>query len=109
MTIQFNTDKTISGEQRQEEYFTSQIAQGLERYNDHITRVEVYLKDENGKKEGFNDISCLLEARMEGKKPIAVNSKGDNVEKAISSAIEKMSNALYKIVDKMQDKARSVS
>lgn len=109
MTIQFNTDKTISGEQRQEEYFKSQIALGLERYNDHITRVEVYLKDENGKKEGFNDISCLLEARMEGKKPIAVNSKGDNVEKAISSAIEKMSNALYKIVDKMQDKARSVS
>lgn len=109
MTIQFNTDKTIRGEQRQEEYFTTQISEGLERFDNHITRVEVYLKDENGKKDGVNDISCLLEARMEGKKPIAVNSKGNNVEQAISSAIDKMSNSLNTIVDKMQDKARSVS
>lgn len=103
MTIQFNTDKTLSGEERQEEYFTSQIKEGLERFSSHITRVEVHLKDENGKKEGYNDISCLLEARMEGRQPLAVSTKGDSMKEAVSSAIDKMTNAMNKIVGKMQE------
>ncbi|MEO9532015.1 MAG: HPF/RaiA family ribosome-associated protein [Crocinitomicaceae bacterium] len=103
MTIQFNTDKTISGEERQEAYFTSQIKEGLDRFSSHITRVEVHLKDENGKKDGFNDISCLLEARMEGRKPLAVNTKGNSTKEAVNSAIDKMTNAMNKIIGKLQE------
>ena len=103
MTIQFNTDKTLSGDERKEDYFSSQIKQALDRFESHITRIEVHLKDENGKKDGPNDISCLLEARMQGKQPIAVSSKADNIEKAISGALDKMTSALNKIVGKMQE------
>ncbi len=67
MTIQINTDKNLSGEKRSSDFFTSQIAKALQRFESHITRIEVHLKDENGKKDGFNDISCLLEARLEGR------------------------------------------
>jgi hypothetical protein len=49
--IQFNTDKTISGDENQEDYFTSLIAEKLNRFQSHITRIEVHLSDENGKKK----------------------------------------------------------
>ena len=52
MKIQFNTDKTISGEKRNQDFFTSQITEELDRYQSHISRIEVHLSDENGEKEG---------------------------------------------------------
>ncbi len=45
MIIQYNTDKTISGEERNQDYFTSQIAAELERYQSDITRIEVHISD----------------------------------------------------------------
>jgi hypothetical protein len=50
MNIQTNTDKTVSGHENQEDYFTSLIAEKLSRFQSHITRIEVHLSDENGKK-----------------------------------------------------------
>jgi hypothetical protein len=38
MKIQFNTDKTISGDENQEDYFTSLITEKLNRFQSHITR-----------------------------------------------------------------------
>ena len=102
MIIQINTDKTLSGEKRSLDFFTSQIAESLERFESHITRIEVHLKDENGKKEGFNDISCLLEARLEGRQPIAITSQSDTVELAISDAIDKIKAAIETILGKIQ-------
>ena len=102
MIIQINTDKTLSGEKRSLDFFTSQIAESLERFESHITRIELHLKDENGKKEGFNDISCLLEARLEGRQPIAITSQADTVELAISDAIDKIKAAIETILGKIQ-------
>ncbi len=102
MTIKINTDKTISGEQRSEEYFSSLIAEALERFDSHITRIEVHLKDENGKKDGINDISCLIEARIEGKQPIAVTNQADSVDQAVIGAVDKIKSAVGTIVGKMQ-------
>ncbi len=59
--------------------------------------------NENGKKEGFNDIQCLIEARLEGLKPVAVKAQGNNVELAVSSAIEKMKASLETIIGKKQN------
>ncbi|CAM3483327.1 HPF/RaiA family ribosome-associated protein [Aequorivita lipolytica] len=102
MTIQINTDKTISGEKRNEDFFTSQIEEALQRFESHITRVEVHLKDENGKKDGFNDISCLLEARLEGRQPIVVTNQADTVDLALTGAIDKMKTAVESIIGKME-------
>jgi hypothetical protein len=103
MKIQFNTDKTISGEERQEEYFSTLIENGLKRFESHISRIEVHLSDQNGIKDGINDIECLLEARMEGKQPIAVSCQAASNELAISGAIDKLKNALETIVGKMKN------
>lgn len=98
MTIQFNTDKTISGEARQEDYFTSVIREDLQRFSAHITRIEVHLSDENGKKDGPDDIRCLLEARLEGRQPIVAIQKADAVEPAVSGAIKKLTASLDTIL-----------
>ncbi|MEH6763083.1 HPF/RaiA family ribosome-associated protein [Aequorivita antarctica] len=102
MTIQINTDKTISGEKRTEDFFTSQIEEALQRFESHITRVEVHLKDENGKKDGFNAISCLLEARLEGRQPIAVTNQADSIDLALTGAIEKIKTAVESILGKLE-------
>lgn len=96
MTIQFNTDKTINGDKKQQDYFTSQITEELKNYESNITRIEVHLSDENGEKEGVNAIRCLLEARIEGKQPIAVTEQANSVELAVSGAITKLKSSLKK-------------
>jgi ribosome-associated translation inhibitor RaiA len=106
MKIQFNTDKTISGDENQDDYFTSLIAEKLNRFQSHITRIEVHLSDENGKKEGYNDIQCILEARIEGRDPIAVSCDGDNAKNAVSGAIDKLKTSLETILGKMQNHER---
>tara|TARA_B110000967_G_scaffold157235_1_gene162345 strand:+ start:864 stop:1178 length:315 start_codon:yes stop_codon:yes gene_type:complete len=102
MNIQINTDKSIDVEVRHQEYFSTQISEALDRFQDHITRIEVHLKDENGKKEGVNDKTCVLEVRLKGKQPIAVTSQADSIEKAVSEATDKMKAAITTVIGKSQ-------
>lgn len=94
MIIQFNTDKTIDGAERHQEFFSDQIEKALERFQSQITRVEVHISDENGKKDGINDIRCLMEARLEGKKPTAVSQQSATIEQSVSGALNKLKAAL---------------
>jgi ribosome-associated translation inhibitor RaiA len=103
MKIQFNTDKTIDGDERHEAFFTTQISEALSRYQSHITRIEVHLSDENGKKAGLKDMRCLLEARLEGRQPIAVSDQADTVEQAVSGAIDKIKTALETTLGRIQN------
>lgn len=100
MTIQFNTDKTINGDEEKERYFTALVADELNRFSSQITRIEVHLSDENGKKDGLNNIRCLMEARLEGKQPIAVTNQSDTLEQAVSGAIDKLVALLETITGK---------
>lgn len=102
MTIQINTDNTLSIEKSSSDYFTSQIAEALQRFDSHITRIEVHLKDENGKKDGLNDITCLLEARLEGRQPIAITNQANSIELAVSGATDKIKTAIESILGKTQ-------
>ena len=102
MTIQINTDKTLTGEKRSSDFFTTQISEALQRFESHITRIEVHLKDENGKKDGFNNISCLLEARLEGRQPIAITNQADTIDLAVTGAIDKIKNAIETILGRIQ-------
>jgi ribosome-associated translation inhibitor RaiA len=106
MKIQINTDKTISGSENQEDYFTSLITEKLNRFQSHISRIEVHLSDENGKKEGHDDIQCILEARIEGRDPIAVTCEADTVKNAVSGAIDKVKISLETILGRMKNRER---
>ncbi len=103
MTIQFNTDNNISGSDRLKTYFISFITEQLSRFSDHITRVEVHLSDVNGDKESPDDKRCLLEARVEGRKPIAVTFLANTFEKAISGATEKIIKSFDKLFGRLKN------
>ncbi len=103
MTIQFNTDKNITG---REEFTTPLIAlitEELDMFSAQITRVEIHLSDEDGRKDGVNDKRCLLEARLEGMKPISVTNSADNTEQAVTGALEKLKTSLDTILGRLSN------
>lgn len=102
MKVQFNTDTNTNGNDKLKTYFTDLISEELSRFSDHITRVEVHLSDVNGDKEGPNDKRCMLEARIEGRQPIAVTKLADTYEKAVSGATEKITTSLDKIFGRLR-------
>ncbi len=79
------------------------LSEELSRYSEHITRLEVHLSDENGSKKGLDDKRCLLEARLEGKQPIAVTALADTYENAVDGAIQKLKSSLDKIVGRSRN------
>jgi ribosome-associated translation inhibitor RaiA len=103
MIIQFNTDKTVSGSEGNVAEFIAKIEDDLRRFSTHITRIEVHLSDENGKKRGLKDIRCLMEARLEGRQPMAVSTESDTVSQAINGALDKLTASLSKILDRMSN------
>jgi len=104
MIIQFNTDNTISETEKVKAPLITLIKDKLDRFSDHITRIEVHLSDENGKKTGNNDIRCLLEARVEGLQPIAVTNDANSKDDAVRGAIDKMKAALDTRLGKLNNR-----
>jgi ribosomal subunit interface protein len=94
MKIQINTDKNIDVSEELKISLTASISDELSRYNDKITRLEIHLSDEDGDKDGKNDIRCMLEARLEGMQPIAVRARSNTNEEAVSEAVNKLKASL---------------
>lgn len=106
MTIQFNTDRTVKWDQRHEEHFHTVITEEMKRHSAHITRIEVHLSDENGAKEGGNDIRCLMEVRLAGLKPIVVTALANTEKQAILDAVKTLSATVKSTIDRMIDLKR---
>ena len=94
MTIQLNTDKNLSVHEEFRAKLDDLLSEELSRFSEHITRLEVHLSDENGGKGGQNDKRCMIEARLEGRQPIAVTADADTHEQSVSEAIDKLKNSL---------------
>lgn len=103
MIIQLNTDTNVKESEALKARFTSILTEGLSRFSEHISRVEVHLSDDNGHKDGLNDKRCMLEARIEGKKPIAVTSHANNHEQTLSEAIDKLIASLDTIFGRLMN------
>lgn len=103
MTIQFNTDNNIKGSEKLRAPLIALISEELSRFSHQITRVEVHLSDENSDKEGLNDKRCMIEARLEGMKPIAVTNHANTHEQAIAGAVEKLKTSLDTILGRLRN------
>lgn len=102
MIIQVNTDANIDGNERLVAYVSSTIKQALSRFSEHITRVEAHLSDENAAKTGQKDQRCLLEARLENRKPVAVTEHAATQEQAITGAVQKLERLLDSTLGRVQ-------
>jgi len=101
MTIQFNTDKNINGNEEFVALYVAQIEDELSRYSHQITRIEVHLSDQDGNKNGLNAMRCMIEARLEGHQPIAVTNQADTHDQAVDGAIDKLATSLDTILGKL--------
>jgi len=103
MKIQINTDKNVSGSEELRTSLTYLVSEGLSRFNDQITRLEVHLSDEDGNKDGLNDKRCMLEARIEGRQPIAVTDHAETHEESVKGAIDKLKTSLKTILGRLRN------
>ncbi|MFI6871516.1 HPF/RaiA family ribosome-associated protein [Nocardia sp. NPDC050406] len=94
MEILVNTGKDVDSNQELIEQAQARIAEVLERFSDRITRVEVYLNDENADKGGPDDKKCTLEARPAGQGPVVVTHKAATLEQAYDGAAREMVSLL---------------
>ncbi len=100
MSIQVNTDHNISGSDELKDYVEIHLSEIRSRFKGAITRIEVYLSDENAGKTGRMGKRCLIEARISNQQSIVVNHN-DN---SIHQAIEKASDNLLRALSHMQGK-----
>ncbi|MHC5653760.1 HPF/RaiA family ribosome-associated protein [Stappia sp.] len=94
MQIQINTDENVAGGDDLSARISAEIHNRLDRFSQHITRIEVHLSDQDGKKTGSSDKRCLIEARLEGRQPEAASKRAATLEGAYSGAAKKLRRAL---------------
>ncbi|MFN7002671.1 MAG: HPF/RaiA family ribosome-associated protein [Roseinatronobacter sp.] len=104
MHIQVNTDNTISGREDVTSFVEGVIQSKLGAVSGSITRVEVHLQDQNAEKKGPDDKRCLIEVRLEGRQPVSTTDTSDNLQSAITGAVDKMRNLLDRELGKARNR-----
>jgi hypothetical protein len=101
MQIQINTDRNIEIDETMEAPLRDTVEDALSRFSDHITRVEIHLSDESGDKNGQHDKRCMMEARLEGRQPIAITHQAATMDQAVNGAAEKLASATESILGRL--------
>ena len=94
MQIQVNTDRHVAGHEALAQRVCGDVANALDRFAEHITRVEVHLSDENGDRDAGADKRCMMEARFKGRQPIAVTELAASLDQAVSGAADKLARLI---------------
>jgi hypothetical protein len=63
------------------------------------------MSDENGDKSGPNDKRCVMEARLEGRQPVAVTHQATTMEQAVDGAAHKLSRLIESTLGRLHDQA----
>lgn len=104
MHVELSTDHNIDGKERLAAHVQGVIEHDLGRFSDKITRVEVHLSDESSaKSDKHGEKRCMMEARIEGRKPIAVNDHAETLDQAVHGAAKKLKSAVETILGRLHD------
>lgn len=94
MHIEINTDNHIKHDESVVRHVNQTVESTLGRFGSQVTRIEVHLHDTNADKKGDNDKHCLMEARLEGRPPMAVSENAETLAAAITGAAKKLQRVL---------------
>jgi len=104
MQIQINTGHNIEVHESLAAKISGVVESALSRFSDHITRVEVHLSDENSdKKVGHDAMRCVMEARIEGRQPIAVSHQAETLDQAFDGAADKLTRLIKHTLERLYD------
>ncbi|HUF92636.1 MAG TPA: HPF/RaiA family ribosome-associated protein [Candidatus Limnocylindria bacterium] len=101
MHVQINTDNHIEGREALATRVEAVVQESLRRFSDQITRVEVHLSDENSHKGG-DDKRCMMEARLEGRRPTAVTHQAATLDQAIDGAADKLQRSIESTLGRLR-------
>ena len=104
MQIQVNTDDNIEGREALSRRVESEISEGLSRFSDRLTRIEIHLSDENAGKGGSVDKRCLIEARPTGQQPVNVTHQAASLDEACAGAVRKLRSLLESKFGQLDDR-----
>ena len=95
MKVQVNTSNDIENKETLERWAGVYLNEHLARFEQDLTSIEVQMSDENhGAKGGAVDKRCMMEARVNGRAPVAVTNYAPNQDLAFRGASEKLAHAL---------------
>lgn len=103
MQVQINTDHNIKGHEALAARVRQLVESALNRIGDRITRVEVHLSDENSHKGGQKDKRCMMEARLKGRRPVAVTHQAATLDQAVDGAIDKLAGLIDSTLERQRD------
>lgn len=101
MQVQVNTGNGLENKETLERWADEYLNEALARFRQEITRVEVQLTDENSGNKGAADTRCMLEARLNGHAPLAVNHHGATQDEAFRGATQRLINLLDHTLGKL--------
>lgn len=94
MQFQFNSDSSVMGTENVAERIENSVRHKLERFEERLTRLEVHVSDENGRKGGGDDKACTIEARPRGGRAIGVTAHAADVDTAARQAANTLAQRL---------------
>ena len=94
MQIQINCDKNIALHTRLSNFVETELHRALDRFDTHLTRIEVHLSDETASNTGPQEKRCKLEVRPRDHQSLIVTGTAADLQQSISGATEKMKRLL---------------
>ncbi len=84
-----------------ESWSTERVHKQLGHLTDRLTRVEVHLRDDSSAaKSSHDDKRCVMEARIAGRRPLAVEHSGADMYKVIDETAGKLSRAVKNDIER---------
>jgi hypothetical protein len=93
MQIQVNADNHLESNAARDDWARSVVEAAMSHFAGQVTRVEVHLSDENVSKGGAAVVRCKMEARVNGRPPIAVTHDAQSLDPAVNGAAQKLVRA----------------
>jgi hypothetical protein len=109
MQVLVNTSNGIENKNALELWADEYLNAELARFKQEITCVEVQLSDQNKLRNGASDKRCMMEARLNGHEPLAVNHHAETQDMAFRGATQKLIRKLehtFGKLDRHEHRAR---
>ncbi|MFK8080491.1 MAG: HPF/RaiA family ribosome-associated protein [Granulosicoccus sp.] len=104
MQIQIRTDNNINVNDGRAVELKEIVTHAMRHCSNHITRIEMHLSDINGAKAGENDKSCVMEVRLERRKPMAATEEANTVAESVKGAADKLARMIKNTLERSADK-----
>jgi ribosomal subunit interface protein len=109
MQIHTNSDSAIAHHELLAKHVETVITAGLQRFQEHLSGVEVHLSASHDSKSSSDDHRCLIEARMDGHSTIVASDHAASFHTAIQGATEKLKRSIDSTLGRINANGRSDS